>query len=101
MNIAAVVLAKSNFIAVIDPDECTACGICADERCQLDAISEDEDTYQVESELCIGCGVCTIACPTDAISLIERPESEQDIPPDNFVDWNIKRAENRGIKLEV
>lgn len=44
-------LAKSNFLAVIDPDECTAWGICADERCQLDAISEDEETYQVVSEL--------------------------------------------------
>ena len=96
---AAHTLAKSNFIAVIDPDECTACGVCADERCQMGAISEGENTYQVENELCIGCGVCTITCPTDAISLIERPKSEQELPPDDFVDWSIKRAANRGIKL--
>lgn len=97
---AAHSLAKSNYLAVIDADECTACGVCADERCQMDAISEGENSYQVVSELCIGCGVCTITCPTDAISLIQRPEAEQDIPPDDFVDWSIKRAENRGIKLE-
>ena len=29
------------------------------ERYQMDAILKGEDTYQVESELCIGCGICT------------------------------------------
>jgi len=94
-------LAKSNYLALIDSDECTACGVCADERCQMDAISVEDDIYQVMNTLCIGCGVCTISCPADAIKLIPRPEAEQDIPPDDFVDWSIKRAENRGIKLEV
>ncbi len=94
-------LAKSNFLALIDPDECTACGVCADERCQMDAISVDDDVYMVENDLCIGCGVCTITCPTDAIILIERPVEDQDNPPQDFEDWSMKRAANRGIKLEV
>ena len=97
---AAHTLAKSNYIAEIDSEECTACGVCADERCQMDAISEDDDNYLVLKELCIGCGVCTIACPTDAITLIQRPIAEQDIPPNDFKDWSIKRAANRGIKFE-
>jgi NAD-dependent dihydropyrimidine dehydrogenase PreA subunit len=97
---AAHMIAKSNYIAVINPDECTSCGVCAEERCQMDAISEDDDIYQVVNELCIGCGVCTIKCPTDAIKLIQRPKADQDNPPDDFRDWSIKRAANRGIKFE-
>ena len=98
---AAHTLAKSNYVAVIDPDECTVCGVCADERCHVDAISQGDERYQVISELCIGCGVCAVACPTDAITLVERPESDQEVPPDDFVEWSIKRAENRGIKLKT
>ena len=97
---AAHTLAKSNFLAIIDPDECTACGVCADERCQMDAITIVNDIYKVENDLCIGCGVCTIACPTDAISLIERPIEDQDNPPDDFIKWSMERAENRGIRFE-
>jgi electron transport complex protein RnfB len=96
---AAHTLAKSNYLALINSDECTACGVCADERCQMDAISEDGDVYRVVNDLCIGCGVCTITCPTDAISLIERPKEDQDNPPDDYVDWSMKRAANRGIKF--
>ena len=66
----------------------------------MDAISEDDDVYRVMNDLCIGCGVCTITCPTDAISLIERPKEDQDNPPDDYVDWSMKRAANRGIKFE-
>ena len=33
---------KSNYRAVIDPEECISCGACI-ERCPVDAISEDED----------------------------------------------------------
>ena len=66
----------------------------------MDAISENEDIYKVVDELCIGCGVCTIACPTDAISLIQRPIEDQDTPPDNMKDWSMERAANRGIKFE-
>jgi len=93
-------LASSNYIAVIDTDECTSCGICADERCQMDAISENEDSYQVVNNLCIGCGVCTITCPVEAITLAQKPETEQHNTPEDFVDWSMKRAANRGIKLE-
>ncbi len=97
---AAHTLAKSNYLALIDPDECIACGDCTDERCQMEAISVEDDVYTVINELCIGCGVCTISCPTDAISLVERPIEDQDVPPIDFEDWSLKRAANRGIEFK-
>ena len=97
---AAHTLAKSNYLALIDPDECIACGDCADERCQMEAISVDDDVYTVINDRCIGCGVCTIACPTNAISLVERPKEDQDNPPFDFENWSMKRAANRGIDFK-
>jgi len=92
-------MAKSNYRAFIDPDTCAACGTCADERCPMEAIVEDDGVYKVQPERCIGCGVCASTCPTDSITLIRKPESPEDLPPKNIVDWYIKRSASRGIKL--
>lgn len=96
---APYMLAKSNFVAQIDQESCESCGVCKEERCPMDAIVEEEDVYSVQAERCIGCGVCAVSCPTEAISLIQRPEP--DIPPANLLDWRVKRAASRGIEIKV
>ncbi len=98
---APYLLAKSNFVALIDQDVCQACGVCAEERCPMEAISETEGTYRVNPERCIGCGVCTTTCPTEAISLIRKPDSDSDNPPGDIVDWYFQRAASRGIPINV
>jgi Na+-translocating ferredoxin:NAD+ oxidoreductase RNF subunit RnfB len=98
---AVAAMAKSNFIALIDPDTCNSCGVCAEERCPIDAIAEEDGDYQVLPAVCIGCGVCTVACPEDAIALIRKPESDQDQPPDTIIQWYVQRAANRGIQLKM
>jgi len=94
-------MAKSNYRASIDPDTCAACGTCADERCPMEAIVEENGTYKVQQERCIGCGVCASTCPTESITLVRKPESPEDAPAKNIVDWYMQRSANRGIKLMV
>jgi Fe-S-cluster-containing hydrogenase component 2 len=89
------ILAGSNFQAAIDIDNCSVCGVCAEERCVMDAISEEDGAYRVMAERCIGCGVCTITCPTGSITLSRRPESDCDDPPANLIEWNTQRGSNR------
>ena len=69
----------SPFYATINSDLCTGCGICADERCPMGAIEVSGETASVSLEKCIGCGVCATECPSEAITLIERPE-RPDVP---------------------
>ena len=92
-------MAKSNFVAAINQETCEACGTCAEERCPMNAIVEDNGAYSVKPERCIGCGVCTATCPTESITLVRKPEGERDEPPENLVDWYSKRAASRGIKM--
>lgn len=66
----------------------------------MDAIAEEDVAFRVLPDVCIGCGVCTVTCPTESIKLVDRPESERDEPPDKLIDWYIKRAESRGIDLK-
>lgn len=93
-------IARSNYVARIDTDSCSSCGICAEERCPVDAISVENDVYEVIPERCIGCGVCSITCPTEAIIIEERPEDEKNMPSENFIDWLLTRAKNRGVELK-
>jgi Na+-translocating ferredoxin:NAD+ oxidoreductase subunit B len=98
---APFLVAGSNFVAMIDTDNCAQCGVCADERCPVQAITEIDGVYAVQPERCIGCGACTTTCPTESIALVRKPEGQQDQPPANMMEWYGKRAESRGIKILI
>ncbi len=51
----------------IDPEECTACGVCIDE-CPVEAIVEGDDFYTIIADECTDCGACADVCPVEAIS---------------------------------
>ena len=57
--------------AVIDPDLCTGCGICA-EACRFDAIIQNGDVYTVRPIKCEGCNVCVHVCPAGAATLVMK-----------------------------
>jgi len=63
----------TNYIAVIEKDACSGCGICA-EKCPVDAISVEGDQAVVNKKVCLGCGVCTRFCPVNACKMETRPE---------------------------
>jgi NAD-dependent dihydropyrimidine dehydrogenase PreA subunit len=75
---------ESNFRAVVDAEECIACGDCVD-RCPMEAIAmetiEVEEVAAVNRDRCIGCGLCATACPAEAI-VLERVAEVQ--PPADY-----------------
>ena len=58
-------------VAVIDPQLCTACGICAG-VCRFEAIIPGDDTYGVDDIACEGCASCFYQCPVEAIRMEEQ-----------------------------
>ncbi len=71
----------SNFIPLIDPEDCINCETCVD-LCHIDALKVSPDAKPVLDEsLCIGCGVCATACPDDALKMVHRAEIYT--PPQN------------------
>lgn len=77
----------TNFYAEVDPDICTACGICED-RCNVGAIHVDDEIAVVDKTRCIGCGVCVPTCTSEAISLIKK--KEEILPPKNTLETYTK-----------
>jgi MinD superfamily P-loop ATPase len=57
--------------AIINPDECTECGLC-EEMCSFSAIRE----LEVDLKKCKGCNLCRELCPVSAIELIDAKAGE-------------------------
>lgn len=92
---APYMLARSNYVSQIDADTCTECGDCTSGRCPTDSISAAGETYTVDQQRCLGCGVCAVACEYDAIRLVPRPDAEQMTPPEDMVRWSLSRIDHR------
>ena len=75
-------LIASNYYAEVDADSCTGCETCV-ARCQMDAISIENDIAQINLDSCIGCGLCVTTCPSEALSMKRKDESETKVPPTN------------------
>lgn len=88
----------SRFAAFVTSNDCLACGLCADERCPMQAITIGEDAAFVHEEKCIGCGLCVSTCPSGAMGLIERTH----IPsvPATTQDMAVKVLQEKG-RLEA
>lgn len=89
-------VAYANYYAEIDPVECQECGTCR-ERCQVNAIDDNDGASVVDREHCIGCGLCVTGCPSGVAQLVRKPESEIVHPPADFPTWENERLRNRGI----
>ncbi len=85
-------MARSNYLAKVTPEKCTACGLCT-KRCPIDAIQLKFSTQStnkfrkaasVNEELCIGCGVCVHKCKKKAVILKQKPEITT--PPKTMLD---------------
>jgi electron transport complex protein RnfB len=87
-------IARANYYAVIEEDECANCGICV-ARCQVNAISEKSEMAIVDRARCIGCGLCVSGCPVGAVRLEKRHGAEIVHPPENFEAWEHERMKSR------
>ncbi len=62
-------------VAEIDQDTCTRCGSC-EEHCRFGAIRSQEGEFLVDSIRCEGCSVCTLVCPKEAVSMVQKVNGE-------------------------
>jgi ferredoxin len=86
-------VARANYYAVIDSDECLGCGTCI-ERCHVHAISDQDGVSVVDRDKCIGCGLCVTGCPNEVARLERRPRPNRH--GDGFSDVGHERLANRG-----
>ncbi len=88
--------------AIIDAQECSGCGRCA-EVCRFGAVIQAADgTADVEPLACEGCGVCAHICPVGAIRLEESLSGRwfvSDTPHGTLVHARLGPGEENSGKL--
>ena len=85
----------------IQMDACIGCGLCRDERCQVNAIETADDVCRIIPERCIGCGLCIRTCPADAIGLLRKDPEKISTPPFTENDWFAERGHQRGVDFSA
>ena len=75
-------VAKTPFLANLDPESCTLCGKCV-KACNVAGIEpvKELQTVRIDDKRCLGCGACLDVCPQDALKLVERDKRPK--PPRN------------------
>ena len=76
-------IAASSFRAKLESESCNGCGTCVN-RCQMNALTIEEESAVLNAARCIGCGLCVSTCPTGSLTLVRKPESEQPRMPVNM-----------------
>jgi len=76
----------SGKTASIDSDKCVGCGICQ-EYCRFGAIDFRDDLYLVDDVGCEGCSVCHHMCPVDAVSMNDNRAGDWFVSLSRFGGW--------------
>ncbi len=92
------VMSPSGFLPEVDPERCTGCGICVEERCLTGALEMRGETVGLQEQRCIGCGLCVTGCPEKAIRLQRRVAAPEPAP--TLREMNFTILEEKG-KLEA
>lgn len=87
-------MVSSPFIAKVEPETCLGCQVCLD-RCQMDALSMEDEQAVLDPERCIGCGLCVSTCSSGALRLERKPEETQPKIPKNQMEALSLRIEAR------
>jgi ferredoxin len=92
-------LFSTNYYAEINSDDCIGCGVCV-KRCQMEAIKIEESKAILDLGYCIGCGLCVTTCPTNAIKLLQK--EKETVPPKDTAALYMKILKNKvGSRIKM
>jgi NAD-dependent dihydropyrimidine dehydrogenase PreA subunit len=80
---------SSPFVAALNPDTCTGCGICT-KRCQMEAIQLHQGKASLNTDRCIGCGLCVSTCHTASFYLLRKSRAKQPYVPGTLTETYIR-----------
>ncbi len=66
----------------------------------MEALSISNKKAVLDSNRCIGCGLCVSTCPTLSVFLVRKPRSKQPYVPKDIVETHLRLGRARG-KLGV
>jgi Fe-S-cluster-containing hydrogenase component 2 len=62
----------------------------------MEAVQLVNEKASIDIDKCIGCGLCVSTCPTDSMTLVRKPDSEQSNVPQDIIKASIELGRTRG-----
>jgi Fe-S-cluster-containing hydrogenase component 2 len=62
----------------------------------MEALRLEAEKVVLNLDRCIGCGLCVSTCPTDSLTMVRKPESEQPNVPKSWIPNSIRLGQARG-----
>jgi Pyruvate/2-oxoacid:ferredoxin oxidoreductase delta subunit len=88
----------SNFLAHVDAEKCKACArcvkVCPVMAIDLKPLSFGKAAARIDEALCLGCGVCNVACKNKALSMKAR--AKRVFTPADNIERLVRAAVERG-----
>jgi len=81
----------------VNKDLCIGCEAYL-ERCQFKALEIIDSICHV-NDICVGCGVCALVCPKDALLLEKRKTDQFEKYPTTRKEWIEQKAKARNVNL--
>ena len=74
----------------MEGDTWYGCEACVG-RCQFEALTMTEGVAVANYLHCVGCGLCVLVYPTEALHLNRRKVGEVPVPPTDIAAWRVQR----------
>ena len=65
----------------------------------MEAIEVVDEIAAINLDHCIGCGLCVTGCPTEAMQLVKKAETDLYEPPKTVAETYMRLAMERGKNL--
>jgi Fe-S-cluster-containing hydrogenase component 2 len=62
----------------------------------MEALHLEDEVAVLDADKCIGCGLCVTTCPSESLTLVRKPESEQADVPRNVTEAVMRLGKERG-----
>lgn len=90
----------TGWTAVVNHDECIACGHCLDIYCPQDAVHyrSSDGKMVVDQENCVGCGLCRKCCPSGAIKIKQTMPMRGDMKDYFYEEGRLEIVPGKGFE---
>jgi Fe-S-cluster-containing hydrogenase component 2 len=72
------------------------------DRCQMEALSLEDEHAVLHAERCIGCGLCVSTCPSGALTLERKPpETQPEIPKNQMESFALRKKAREQARADL
>lgn len=87
-------LSSSGYICEVNSQQCIGCGLCA-KTCQFEALQINNKIVTIDNEKCMGCGACISSCKPLALTLTRDSTKAEPLEIHRLLEEVLEKSKER------